>query len=160
MIRIPRMLLIMRKIQKNPYDSSDYPEDPDSETYDNPSDEAGTTEVTNEDVYGKDELPSGGSEVSNGEQDENSYDNPGEASNEDTDDNAYEDPAETSDETRMEITANRIQKQLMIRQYRHLVRQRLIRRQQRPHKRMRQVQSRQIAIPQKLQMTMLYWLHM
>ena len=62
--------------------------------------------------------------------------------------------------TRMEITANRIQKQLMIRQYRHLVRQRLIRRQQRPHKRMRQVQSRQIAIPQKLQMTMLYWLHM
>ena len=50
--------------------------------------------------------------------------------------------------------------QMIIRQYRHLVRQRLIRRQQRPHKRMRQVQSRQIAIPQKLQMTMLYWLHM
>ena len=83
---------------ENPYDSSDYPEDPDSETYDNPSDEAGTTEATNEDVYGQDELPSGGSEVSNGEQNENSYDNPGEASNEDTDDNAYEDPAETSDE--------------------------------------------------------------
>lgn len=50
---------------ENPYDSSDYPEDPDSETYDNPSDEAGTTEATNEDVYGQDELPSGGSEVSN-----------------------------------------------------------------------------------------------
>ena len=80
--------------------------------------------MTNEDVYGKDELPSGGSEVSNGEQDENSYDNPGEASNEDTDDNAYEDPAETSDENQ---DGN---------------------------------YSEPDTIPQKLQMTMLYWLHM
>lgn len=145
---------------ENPYDSSDYPEDPDSETYDNPSDEAGTTEATNEDVYGQDELPSGGSEVSNGEQDENSYDNPGEASNEDTDDNAYEDPAETSDENQDGNYSEPDTETADDPAIPTPVRQRLIRRQQRPHKRMRQVQSRQIAIPQKLQMTMLYWLHM